>query len=318
MGESWELSDRTTAESIVLDGALHGTGLRHLMERNPVALAGTVPVDGRFPLLYKFISAKENLSVQVHPGSGSGLGEPKTECWYVIDAEPGAELIVGIRDDGGTRESVLAVLKSPDCERVLQRLPARRGDVFFIPAGTVHAITGGVLLYEVQQNSDTTFRLYDWGRVDSEGKPRALHVDEAAQVADLTPRTGYAIPAVRTPQETHAEEWLVACPHFVLMKWSGFRAPARLATNGRFRVISTVSGTLMVEDETGEVVRLGKGETMLVPACHASVLIRGDSRAECIISFVPEVREDVLEPLRRAGVPTDQVSRLFGPPGIQV
>src|SRR5690606_34099787 len=157
MGESWELSDRDEAPSIVAEGPLAGRSLPELLAAHGPVILGDASTS--FPLLYKFIAAREKLSVQVHPGAGSPLGEAKTECWYVVDAAPGAALIVGVAPGGRDREATLALLKSPACETVLQRLPARPGDVFLVPAGTVHSITEGLLLYEVQQNSDTTFRL---------------------------------------------------------------------------------------------------------------------------------------------------------------
>src|SRR5215217_7384476 len=211
MGESWELSDRAEAATSVAEGPFAGRTLQDLLAGNASALLGEAllpthpagfaeaaePQAGaRFPLLYKFISARDKLSVQAHPGSGSPLGEAKTECWYVVEAAPGSEIIVGVRGGKNPEERArtLALLRSPQCETALRHLPCRPGDVFYIPAGTVHAITEGLLLYELQQNSDTTFRLYDWGRVDAEGRPRALHVEEAGRVADLEEREGYKIP----------------------------------------------------------------------------------------------------------------------------
>lgn len=231
MGEAWEVSDRPEAPSVVAEGPLAGKTLADVLATHaPDVLGDAAKASQDFPLLHKFISAREKLSVQVHPGADSPLGEAKTECWYIVDAEPGASLIVGVDPGGLDRDATLERLKSAACESVLRRLPARRGDVFFIPAGTVHAITEGILLYEVQQNSDTTFRLYDWGRVDAHGHPRALHLEEAAAVADVTARAGYRIPSLRVARGTHAEDYLVACPWFTLVRWSGFAAdaPARL------------------------------------------------------------------------------------------
>ena len=173
LGESWELSDRDDNASVIASGTFSAANLRDLFSVHARDILGGQysPSMARFPLLYKFIYAKENLSVQVHPGDGSPLGDAKTECWYILDAPPGGELILGIAGDGD-RERTLAALRTSACREVLNRVPVRAGDLFFIPAGTVHAITAGLLLYEVQQNSDTTFRLYDWDRVDAAGKPR--------------------------------------------------------------------------------------------------------------------------------------------------
>jgi mannose-6-phosphate isomerase len=277
-------------------------------------LLGDLPVDGGFPLLYKFIAAREKLSVQVHPGAGSPMGEPKTECWYVVEAAPGAELIVGVAPEGRDREETLELLKSPRCEAILSRLPARRGDVFFIPAGTVHAITEGLLLYEVQQNSDTTYRLYDWGRVDAAGKPRAMHLAEAGAVADLGARAGYRIDPLSVAGGTHAEDFLVACPYFALVRWRDFAGSARLKTHGRFRVVTQTAGTAELRGADGSVLTLQTGETALVPACHDAAVVTAESPdAELIVSFVPDLERDVRAPLRAAGHPDEAIARLFGP-----
>jgi len=320
MGESWELSDRAEACSAVEGGPLQGTSLRDLLARYREAILGEASAEdllgesGHFPLLYKFISARQKLSVQVHPSTGSLLGEAKTECWYVVDAEPGAELIVGVVSKGKTRGEILERLKSPRCEEVLHRWPVKKGDVFFIPAGTVHAITEGLLLYEVQQNSDTTFRLYDWGRVDAKGNPRALHLEEAAEVADLQGRGDYQIPSLRVEKISHAEDYLVACPYFALVKWHGFKKNARLETHGKFRVLTVVSGSFTATTEEGEAMPLELGDTVLIPACLKEVrLDAGGPDAEIIVSFVPDMDKDVREPLRHAGYGEKAVKALSGP-----
>jgi mannose-6-phosphate isomerase len=325
MGESWELSDRPEGRTLIAEGPFAGQSLADILAQYGLVVMGDTPgfsaVNPVFPLLYKFISAREKLSVQVHPGVGSPLGEAKTECWYVVDAAPGAELIVGVNPDGRTREETLNLLKSAECESVLQRLPAHVGDVFFIPAGTVHAITEGLLLYELQQNSDTTFRLYDWGRVDAQGKPRALHIDEAVQVSDTHRREGFSIPALRIKHESHAEDVLVACTYFVLNKWSGFgasTAPALLTTEGRFRVVSVIAGSASLRTLDGQVMNLVLGDTVLVPACHARVEVEASADTELLVSFVPDLERDVRAPLRAAGHSHEAIDALFGPPGLKV
>jgi mannose-6-phosphate isomerase len=325
MGESWELSDRPEAETRVSGGPFAGRTLRSLMAEDAAGLLGDLPGDGGFPLLYKFISAREKLSVQVHPGAGSPLGEAKTECWYVVEAVPGAEIIVGVREGLG-REEALRLLRSPRCEEALRRLPARAGDMFYLPAGTVHAITEGLLLYELQQNSDTTFRLYDWGRTDAAGAPRALHLAEAGAVADLQAREGYKVPSLAVERGTHRETFLVACPYFALQKWEAFSAaagPARLETRGRFRVLSAVAGAVEVRFD-GPVkgsARLERGDTALVPADLGAVTLEavpGRGAAEVLVSFVPDLERDVRAPLRAAGHAPAAIEALFGPAGVHV
>ena len=218
---------------------------------------------------------------------------------------------------GLDRAATLARLKSPRCESVLRRLPARRGDVFLIPAGTVHAITEGLLLYEVQQNSDTTFRLYDWGRVDAQGNPRTLHVAQAGEVADVTAREGYRIRPLRVERGTHAEDYLVACPYFALVKWSGFCDAAgavRLSAGGRFRVVTALAGEVALRDASGAEIRLGLGDTVLVPASHDGVeVVPGAGGAELLVSFVPDLEQDIRAPLRAAGHSEAAIRALGGP-----
>ena len=317
-GEAWELSDRPEAATKVAGGRLDGMHLPELIVQYGKELFGA-DFAGGFPLLYKFICSREKLSVQVHPGIGSFLGEAKTECWYVVDAQPGAELIIGVASGGKSKDKVLELLKSPRCEEVLKRWPVQRGDVFFIPAGTVHAITEGLLLYEVQQNSDTTFRLYDWGRVDAQGRPRALHVEQAAKVADLEDREGYQIAPLRVERNSHVEDFLVACPYFALVKWHGFRTPARIETDGKFRVLTVVSGSLtaIVEDE--EPMRMNIGDTVLVPASIKEVRLEATSpNTEVIASFVPDVERAIHASLKAAGYDNFQIGSLSGPAGLRI
>lgn len=317
MGESWELSDRPEAETRVAEGPQAGRTLRALLAEDAAGVLGESLRGQGFPLLYKFISAREKLSVQVHPGAGSPLGEAKTECWYVVEAVPGAEIIVGVRE-GLEPAEALELLRSPRCEEALRRLPARAGDMFYLPAGTVHAITEGLLLYELQQNSDTTFRLYDWGRTDAAGNPRALHLAEAGAVADLRAHEGYKVPSLALEHGTHRESFLVACPYFVLQKWDAFKGEARLETRGRFRVLSVVAGATTVAFEGG-TLRLERGDTALVPAALETVTLEASPEAEVLVSFVPEdLDREVRAPLRAAGHSPEVVEALFGPPGISV
>ncbi|HOF89518.1 MAG TPA: class I mannose-6-phosphate isomerase, partial [Armatimonadota bacterium] len=199
IGEAWEVSDHPHGRSVVANGPDAGTPLDALIARHGAALLGArvAAEDGaRFPLLVKYLDAEKPLSVQVHPDdayAAEHAGElGKTEMWYVLHAEPDACLIAGLRA-GVTREAFADALAHGDPAALLHRLPVSAGDTLFIPAGRIHAILPGLLLLEIQQNSDTTYRLYDWGRVGLDGTPRALHADEAMAVAnwhDYEPRAG--------------------------------------------------------------------------------------------------------------------------------
>jgi len=320
MGESWELSDRDDNASAIINGPFSGRNLREVFSIHARDILGSQysPSLARFPLLYKFIYARENLSVQVHPGENSPLGESKTECWYILDAPPGAELILGIAGSGD-RESIMAALRTEECRSVLNRVPVRSGDMFFIPAGTVHAITAGLLLYEVQQNSDTTFRLYDWDRTDSSGKPRQLHLRESEQVIDLRRHDKHRIPPMILKHEDHTEEYLVACRHFAVVKLSGYAGPVPVPLDNRerFRVLTCVAGSFEISWDGGQPLDIGLGETLLVPAaCPNPKLQEAAPGSSLLASFLPELEEDVFAPLRAGGYADKDIRELGGLEGL--
>jgi mannose-6-phosphate isomerase len=318
MGESWELSDRDDNASVIAGGTFAGRNLRDIFSVHARDILGSQysPTLARFPLLYKFIFARDNLSVQVHPGEDSPLGESKTECWYILEAPPKAELILGVAP-GLDRESILAALKTKECKSVLHKVPVSAGDLLFIPAGTVHAITAGLLLYEVQQNSDTTFRLYDWDRVDAAGKPRPLHIRESEAVIDLRAHDKHLIPPLAIKRPTHVEEFRVACRHFAVTKWSGCRGAIPLGNRERFRVLTCVAGSFELGWNSGQSLAIGLGETVLVPAACALPKLRETADgSELLISFIPVLGEEVYAPLKAAGYTDAEIRDLGGLEGL--
>ena len=194
IGESWELVDRSEAQSVVSDGPHAGKSLAELLEKFGAAIMGPKwPAGRRFPILVKWLDCRERLSLQVHPPAAvapSLGGEPKTENWYIAAAEPQAHLLVGLRK-GVSRADFERALREQTLETLIERFPVRAGDSVLVRSGLVHAIDGGNLILEIQQNSDTTYRVYDWGRVGLDGKPRAMHVAESlASIAwDAPPAT---------------------------------------------------------------------------------------------------------------------------------
>lgn len=182
IGESWEITDRPDDVSVIRNGPLAGKDVRWLMERHSTELLGTAPAEsGRFPLLIKILDANDKLSLQVHPPKSKAAalgGEPKTEMWYIADAAPGADLFVGLKN-GVTREGFESKLANGSVADCFHRLEVKRGDAMFLPSGRVHAIGGGNVIFEIQQNSDTTYRVFDWNRPGLDGKPRELHVSES-------------------------------------------------------------------------------------------------------------------------------------------
>jgi mannose-6-phosphate isomerase len=187
IGESWEISDRPGDESVIADGPLAGRTLRDLMnERAADVLGDAAPAhDGRFPLLCKILDARQTLSLQVHPPERARhLGDPKTEMWYIAEAEPDAELFVGVKR-GVSRTTFEHALDAGHVADCVHRVAVNRGDVMFLPSGRVHAIGAGLVIFEIQQNSDTTFRVYDWDRIGLDGRPRELHVPQSLESIDF-------------------------------------------------------------------------------------------------------------------------------------
>lgn len=224
IAESWVLSCRPDGTSVISGGEYDG-----------LALGEIFPQRGKFPLLVKFIDAAQPLSVQVHPRDGDTVPgdcapEGKTECWLILEAEPGAELLCGF-SRATNPEEVIRRAKDGSLPEILNRVPVRTGDFVFIPAGTVHAIGAGITLLEVQQNSDTTYRLFDYGRLDAQGKPRPIHIEQAAAVADCS-RWEPASGAVCVAKETadYSLSTLADCPQFYCARLD-IRREARVAAD---------------------------------------------------------------------------------------
>jgi len=190
IGESWEISDRLGDASVIANGPLAGKDLRWLMENQAAELLGNAkPATGnRFPLLCKILDAREKLSLQVHPPADKAAelgGEPKAEMWFITAAAPGAELYVGLKR-GVTRAAFEEKIRDGTVAECFHRLPVKAGDAMFLPSGRIHAIGAGLVIFEIQQNSDTTYRVFDWNRVGLDGKPRDLHVAESLASIDFT------------------------------------------------------------------------------------------------------------------------------------
>jgi mannose-6-phosphate isomerase len=189
IGESWEITDRPEGVSVIANGPLAGKTLRWLMENHARELLGdaTPAAGGRFPLLVKLLDAREKLSLQVHPPAAKAAalgGEPKTEMWYFADCDPGADIFVGLKR-GVTRAEFERRIGDGTVAECFHRIEVRRGDTMFLPSGRVHALGAGSVLFEIQQNSDTTYRVFDWNRVGLDGKPRELHVALALESIDF-------------------------------------------------------------------------------------------------------------------------------------
>jgi mannose-6-phosphate isomerase len=255
VGESWELVDRVDAQSIVSEGKFSGLDLHELWSDHREEIFGKGYSQERFPLLIKILDASKVLSVQVHPPTHRMLellDEPKTELWYFIDTEEGAGIYVGLKK-GVSKERFESALAKSSVENLLHRLSTRPGSFMFLPGGRLHAIDAGNVLFEVQQNSDTTYRVFDWNRVGLNGKPRALHIEQSLQCInfdDFEPGLG------ESPNER-----LVSHDCFTVDRW--FLDEPRTANElSRFSVFQVVSGTVSL----GGVREFRVGDLFMVPA----------------------------------------------------
>ena len=266
IGESWEIVDRLEAQSTVRDGPLKGMTLNALWTNHRTEVFGEMgsprrPLPDRFPLLIKLLDAEEKLSLQVHPPHEVAKtlgGEPKTEFWYVAAADPGAQLFVGLKESM-TREEFKRFLDDGTVADCVHKIPVKAGDAMFLPAGRFHAIGGGNVLVEIQQNSDTTYRVFDWNRVDEKQATRQLHVDEALQCIDFND----AAPDLVRPKG----EVLVTNELFEVQKWD-LKAAREVAPPGQFAVVFCLTGGVSCAGIT-----IGPGEFMLVPASLTDRLV---------------------------------------------
>ena len=269
LGESWELSGYEGDESVVTNGFLAGNNLAELLEVYMGDLVGDKVFERyglTFPLLFKLIDANDNLSIQVHPNDETARARHnslgKTEMWYVVDADPGAELIIGFAHDSSKEEYSEAVERG-EVERLLQRVPVQRGDVFFIPAGLVHAIGRGVVVAEIQESSDITYRIYDYKRKDANGHERELHVAQALDVINFA-----ASRQPKTPYEPKLNEpvTLVSCDYFTTNTLHFDREVVRdYAPLDSFVAYMCLDGAFTIVCD-GSETPVQRGETVLVPA----------------------------------------------------
>lgn len=285
--ESWEIVDHREDQSVVAGGPLAGCPLQQLVTRYGVQLFGRHHPQEQFPLLFKFLDAQKKLSVQVHPNDEQAqrLDPPdlgKTEAWVVLAAEPGSKIYAGLKP-GVDREQLQQHLEQGTCEQALHAFEPAVGDCLLILAGTVHALGEGLLTAEIQQASDTTFRLFDWNRIDADGHPRELHIEQSLQTIDFS--RGPVAPQLPQPADRLGVEQLIRCDKFVLNRWTLDR-PATIGGDRRFRLLSVIEGKLEV---TGDRLDspLQIGDTMLIPAECGATLLTPQGRAVFLEMFLP-------------------------------
>lgn len=269
IGESWEMSDRPGDVSVIDNGSLAGKDLHWLLENHSAELLGPGITTKRFPLLVKILDAQEKLSLQVHPPAsraGELGGEPKTEMWYVAAAKPGAELYAGLKR-GVTRLQFVQSIRDGTVADCFHRLPVQTGDALFLPSGRVHAIGDGLVIFEIQQNSDTTYRVFDWNRLGLDGKPRELHLEQSLASIDFQDFEPSCVSPELKSAGSLKFRTLVNDPLFRVDVWRTYASGSMLCSGGKMRILGVVEGRIVIADQVNTTsVELNAGQFCLVPA----------------------------------------------------
>ncbi len=276
VAESWELSVHKDGESIIADGEFKGKPLSEYLENNPDAIGESAKVFENFPILIKFIDAKDNLSIQVHPQDEYALknnGEyGKTEMWYILDCEEDSYLYYGFNREI-SKEEFKESIENNTVLDYLNKVKVNKGDVFFIEAGTVHAIGKGIVICEIQQNSNTTFRVYDYDRIDKDGNKRPLHIEQAIEVSETKPAKNYK----------RDGNILAKCKYFTVEE-------IEVCDKEILKVTKETFKSIIVTDGCGEIkngkytVSINKGDSIFIPAQSNSYEISGNCKL--IISYI--------------------------------
>ena len=275
-GESWEISTVPGDISVVASGVFEGKNINEIIDLHPTEILGKSVIarfGKQFPLLFKFIDAKEDLSIQLHPNDElakerhNSFG--KTEMWYVMQADDASRLVVGFKNDSNPKE-YLEKLADKKLISLLEEYPVKKGDVFFLETGTIHAIGAGVVLAEIQQTSDVTYRIYDWDRVDANGNGRELHTELALEAINYNTTNS----KIEYSEEPNQSTKVVDCPYFktniialqdrFIWKKSKDAFTVFMCTNGQFELILN-----------GEIMRYQMGDTILIPAIIDHLTLKG-------------------------------------------
>jgi mannose-6-phosphate isomerase len=312
LGETWQVFDANP----VVGGPFAGRTLAQLARTLGPDLVGTrtaARYGADFPLLAKFIDANDRLSIQVHPDDAyahtveahTGF-HGKTEAWYILDAVPGATVTYGLSRPS-TRGEFAAAVEAGTVEALMGQLPVAPGDVVFVPAGTLHAINAGIVLFEIQQKSDLTYRVYDYGRRDAAtGKPRELHLAKSLDVSRFAPAPGGKVaPLALGP----GRDLLIACPYFALERWSP-AAPLAAATDpGSFEILTLIAGGAALT-WGGDEARLARGDSVVLPAALGAYGLVPGPEATLLRAYVPDLDALAAE-ARAAGHRDERVAEVI-------
>lgn len=269
IGESWEISDRPGDESVIANGSFAGKTLRWLMVNYPAELLGRArpAVGGRFPILCKILDARDKLSLQVHPPALKAAelnGEPKTEMWFIADTGPRAELFVGLKQ-GVTRSEFEEKIAAGAVAECFHRAPVRAGDAMFLPSGRVHAIGAGLTIFEIQQNSDTTYRVFDWNRVGLDGKPRELHVAQSLASINFNDFEPALVSSNYSGDDNVRSRPIVRDQLFNVDNMEMKKGARTALMENKLQILALVRGCMEAQSE-GNSVTLNAGQFCLVPA----------------------------------------------------
>lgn len=294
--ESWEVVDRGEDQSRVAAGPLAGKTLGELFREHGEALLGRKPWGPRFPLFFKWLNTAQALSVQVHPddlqAERMGLNDlGKIEAWYIVEAAADSRLHAGLKEGVG-RAGLVRALEEKRVGEVLHEVQPRLRETYLIRPGTVHALGAGLIVGEIQSNSDQTFRLHDWDRVDAQGKSRALHVEQSLAVLDEEAgpvKAGKPKPLAVEGASTNLGRWLLAeCHAFRMERWK-LASPLAFGGDGKMRIVAVVQGALDVE-ELPEAGTLGMGKVLVCPAAAPKFTVRPYGPSEVLVITIPEKR----------------------------
>ena len=267
IGESWELADLPEDKSVIANGELAGQTIHSAIGKYPKEITGDENFSGDFPLLIKFLDAQDILSVQVHPDPDTcrrmGRGQPKTECWYIISAEPDAVIYKGLKK-GVTKEQFTEAIKKGNVADMLEKVTVEKGQCHFLPAGTAHAIGPGLLIAEIQMPSDTTYRVFDWNRLDEAGKARELHIEEALESIHFD-ASGDNLSVTTMGR-------LADCEYFRVDKGHQAKGCELLLSPGQMKTLIIISGFGTITGGRGSEVEFMAGDTLLVPAVYEGVM----------------------------------------------
>ena len=314
IGESWELAAHQKGVSKVANGPWAGKSIIEVIDAEGAKILGNQAAKDcydKFPLLIKFLDANDKLSVQVHPDEKYALKEKigdlgKTEVWYIIAAQKGAKLIFGIKD-GVTKAEFKKAIKEKSLRDKLVEVEVGPGDAFYIPAGTVHAIQEGIVLAEIQQNSDATYRVYDWNRVGQDGKSRQLHIKQALEVIDFGAKNTKITP-LQLEAKSYLREILAASNEFIVESIELKNSFKAQLSGERFEIFQVIKGETSLVYQQGEL-KLKAGETILLPAQLGEYQLKGE--AKLLRSYIQNLVDFKAE-LKARGCSKEDISKIAG------